>query len=265
MRFADLVVADVGLARSPAARNAAPVAASKAANGNARRRPALGPHPRRRRRHPPLGAHAADRRRTHPQAVLPDRRRPLAPRDDPRAHRAARAAGADARDREPGAPPAGSAAARRHSRIERARAAPEPGYRARSPGEPPRARAPRCRSHGRHLPERSRLPRRGRIPPARGPHGVPRRGTSRADCAPGRTSRPARDGLRLHCGGTSAYDRLAAWNFSRDFLACVPQHLTVARADDLGWSDWGTPEAIERTLSALRVVPPWRAPLAATA
>ena len=52
---------------------------------------------------------------------------------------------------------------------------------------------------------------------------------------------------------------------SRDFLARVPRHLMVARAGDLGWSDWGTPEAIERTLAALHVVPPWRAPLAATA
>ena len=63
----------------------------------------------------------------------------------------------------------------------------------------------------------------------------------------------------------AAYERLASWNFSRDFLARVPAHLMVARADDLGWSDWGTPEAIERTLAALRVVPPWRVPLAATA
>ena len=63
----------------------------------------------------------------------------------------------------------------------------------------------------------------------------------------------------------AAYDRLAAWNFSCDFLARVPQHLMVARAGDLGWSDWGTPEAIERTLAALHVVPPWRAPLSATA
>src|SRR2546426_12284533 len=63
----------------------------------------------------------------------------------------------------------------------------------------------------------------------------------------------------------AAYDRLAAWNFSRDFLARVPQHLMVARAGDLGWSDWGTPQAIERTLAALPVGPPWRAPLSATA
>ncbi|HYY06882.1 MAG TPA: sugar phosphate nucleotidyltransferase [Candidatus Limnocylindria bacterium] len=63
----------------------------------------------------------------------------------------------------------------------------------------------------------------------------------------------------------ATYERLAPWNFSRDFLARVPEHLMVARADDLGWSDWGTPEAIERTLAALRVAPPWRAPLTATA
>jgi hypothetical protein len=30
-----------------------------------------------------------------------------------------------------------------------------------------------------------------------------------------------------------------------------------ARADDLGWSDWGTPEAIERTFAAMGMVPPW--------
>jgi hypothetical protein len=62
-----------------------------------------------------------------------------------------------------------------------------------------------------------------------------------------------------------AYERIAPWNFSRDFLAHVPEHLLVARADDLGWSDWGTPESIERTLATMGVVPPWRAPLRATA
>src|SRR5262249_5842776 len=40
----------------------------------------------------------------------------------------------------------------------------------------------------------------------------------------------------------TAYDRLRPWNFSRGFLACVPEHLIVTRAEDLGWSDWGTPE-----------------------
>jgi len=62
-----------------------------------------------------------------------------------------------------------------------------------------------------------------------------------------------------------AYDRLPSWNFSRDFLAHIPGQLLVVRADDLGWSDWGTPEAIERTLATLGVVPPWRARDRATA
>ncbi len=61
------------------------------------------------------------------------------------------------------------------------------------------------------------------------------------------------------------YDHLAPWNFSRDFLARVPQHLLVTRADDLGWSDWGTPEAIERTFAAMGWEPAWRSPALATA
>lgn len=61
------------------------------------------------------------------------------------------------------------------------------------------------------------------------------------------------------------YARIEPWNFSRDFLVRIPQHLAVARADDLGWSDWGTRESIERTLAASGIVPPWRAPLRATA
>jgi len=59
------------------------------------------------------------------------------------------------------------------------------------------------------------------------------------------------------------YDRLAAWNFSHEFLSRIPEHLVVTRADDLGWSDWGTPEAIERSFAAMGVVPPWRRPIAA--
>ena len=57
---------------------------------------------------------------------------------------------------------------------------------------------------------------------------------------------------------TTVYDRLQPWNFSHGFLSCVPEHLVVTRADDLGWSDWGTPEAIERSFAAIGVVPPWR-------
>ena len=54
------------------------------------------------------------------------------------------------------------------------------------------------------------------------------------------------------------YETLAPWNFSRDFLGRIPEHLVVARGDRLGWSDWGTPEAIERTFAALGLTPPWR-------
>src|SRR5256886_7856245 len=61
----------------------------------------------------------------------------------------------------------------------------------------------------------------------------------------------------------TVYDRLPAWNFSREFLSRIPEHLVVTRADDLGWSDWGTPEAIERSFAAMGVVPPWRKPVEA--
>jgi hypothetical protein len=54
------------------------------------------------------------------------------------------------------------------------------------------------------------------------------------------------------------YDALAPWNFSRDFLAAVPEHLLTLRVDGVGWSDWGTREAIERTLARLERSPPWR-------
>ena len=46
------------------------------------------------------------------------------------------------------------------------------------------------------------------------------------------------------------------WNFSHDLLSRMPEHLVVTRADGLGWSDWGTPEAIERSFAAMGVVPP---------
>jgi mannose-1-phosphate guanylyltransferase len=64
---------------------------------------------------------------------------------------------------------------------------------------------------------------------------------------------------------TAAYDRLLPWNLSREFLTRIPQHLLVRRGDDLGWSDWGTPEAIERTFVTMGLVPPWWSPQLATA
>ena len=66
-----------------------------------------------------------------------------------------------------------------------------------------------------------------------------------ADCEP---SPPPRE-----AGQESA----PVWNFSRDFLARVAQELVALRVGDVGWSDWGTPEAIERTLLGSGVVPPW--------
>lgn len=48
-----------------------------------------------------------------------------------------------------------------------------------------------------------------------------------------------------------------AWNFSSELLARIPQHLLVLEAAGIGWSDWGTREAIERTFAALKRVPPW--------
>jgi mannose-1-phosphate guanylyltransferase len=57
---------------------------------------------------------------------------------------------------------------------------------------------------------------------------------------------------------TAAYEALVPWNFSRDFLADIPEALVALKVDDVGWSDWGTPEAVERTLRALDLSPPWR-------
>lgn len=56
---------------------------------------------------------------------------------------------------------------------------------------------------------------------------------------------------------SAAYEKLTAWNFSHDFLQRNPRELIAVRADDLGWSDWGTPEAIERTVLSLGLDPPW--------
>ncbi len=55
----------------------------------------------------------------------------------------------------------------------------------------------------------------------------------------------------------SSYREMRPWNFSRDFLARIPQHMIALRAGRVGWSDWGTREAIERTFRALGRVPPW--------
>ncbi len=48
-----------------------------------------------------------------------------------------------------------------------------------------------------------------------------------------------------------AYRDLAPWNFSRDFLCHIPQHLVLVQAGGTGWSDWGTRESVMRTMAAL--------------
>jgi len=59
-------------------------------------------------------------------------------------------------------------------------------------------------------------------------------------------------------GLVDAYAALRPWNFSRDFLTRIPEHLVAVRAAQLDWSDWGTPAAIERTLKTLGRRVPWQ-------
>jgi mannose-1-phosphate guanylyltransferase len=54
-----------------------------------------------------------------------------------------------------------------------------------------------------------------------------------------------------------AYTTLVPWNFSNQLLACIPEHLVVLRVDGVSWSDWGTPEAIRRTVLASQLPAPW--------
>lgn len=53
------------------------------------------------------------------------------------------------------------------------------------------------------------------------------------------------------------YASLRAWNFSTDFLARIPRHLLMVAVSDVGWSDWGTRESIERTYRTLNLAPCW--------
>ncbi len=78
-----------------------------------------------------------------------------------------------------------------------------------------------------------------------------------------RTLRPddvvALDAAREPGARTALYAGLPAWNFSSEVLVRLAAHLVVLRADGIGWSDWGTVDAIERTLATLRRTPPWQA------
>jgi mannose-1-phosphate guanylyltransferase len=49
----------------------------------------------------------------------------------------------------------------------------------------------------------------------------------------------------------AGYEGVPSWNFSADFLTRIPDHLAVVPLEGVSWSDWGTPEAVERTLAAL--------------
>jgi mannose-1-phosphate guanylyltransferase len=57
-----------------------------------------------------------------------------------------------------------------------------------------------------------------------------------------------------------AYQNLAPWNFSSQFLARITEHLLVLKVSNVKWSDWGTRESIERTYQSLQLVPEWRQP-----
>ena len=69
--------------------------------------------------------------------------------------------------------------------------------------------------------------------------------------------------VRNAAPGVLRYDTLPTWNFSSDFLRHITEHLVVVEAADTGWSDWGTRDAIERTLSRLGRAPQWGARAAA--
>jgi mannose-1-phosphate guanylyltransferase len=54
------------------------------------------------------------------------------------------------------------------------------------------------------------------------------------------------------------YRSLQPWNFSRQILEAIPEHLILHEVADVHWSDWGTRESIERTYESLHVVPFWK-------
>jgi mannose-1-phosphate guanylyltransferase len=63
--------------------------------------------------------------------------------------------------------------------------------------------------------------------------------------------------LRGHPEGAAAiYRDLAPWNFSSQVLGRIAEHLIVLRVEEAHWSDWGTLESIEQTLSLLDRKPP---------
>jgi mannose-1-phosphate guanylyltransferase len=53
------------------------------------------------------------------------------------------------------------------------------------------------------------------------------------------------------------YSSIHSWNLSTKFLVRIPQHLIMVEVADVGWSDWGTRESIERTYRTLNIAPFW--------
>ncbi len=60
-----------------------------------------------------------------------------------------------------------------------------------------------------------------------------------------------------------AYALAPRANFSRAVLEAAPPFLAVSRMPNVGWSDWGTPERVLRSLVAAGISPPWLGAVAA--
>lgn len=69
----------------------------------------------------------------------------------------------------------------------------------------------------------------------------------------------------FRAGNGGSYDTLTRWNFSSDALTHAVDRLVAVEAAGTGWSDWGTRDAIERTLAWLGQRPPWTIARAAVA
>lgn len=65
------------------------------------------------------------------------------------------------------------------------------------------------------------------------------------------------DGAPAAAALAAAYRRIPPTNFSRAFLARSPEGLTVLAARGVGWSDWGDPDRIVRTLRRFDRRPSW--------
>ncbi len=63
--------------------------------------------------------------------------------------------------------------------------------------------------------------------------------------------------LEKPSGAVDGYHEIRPWNFSTQILARIPQHLIVLKVTNVSWSDWGTPESIERTYEELNLAPFW--------